>query len=107
MSKIKQYIYSALEGKYLMNDDAFKNWRFVLFIVMLILLMISSAHSIDRKVMKIAALSKEIRELRAIFVDNRSQLVKIKLESNIKKNVEYLGLEPSRVPPKQIEIVIK
>ena len=75
-----------------------------MFIVVLMLLMISSAHSSDKKVMTIAKLNKEIKELRAEFVDTRSISMKMKLESSIKNKVIEIGLKSSENPPQVIRV---
>ena len=75
-----------------------------MFIVALMLLMIASAHSIDEKVMEIADLNKEIRELRAEFVDTRSRTMKLKLESTVRDRVIEQGLKPSQTPPNVIRV---
>jgi hypothetical protein len=107
MSKIKKNIYNILKGNFLISDDALKTWQFLVFIVVLMLLMISSAHYSDKQVLEIAKLNKEIKELKAEFVDTRSIAMKIKLESNIKKKVEILGLKPSENPPEIIKVISK
>lgn len=107
MSKFKKNIYEILRGNFLVKDDSFKNWRFILFIVGLMLLMIASSHSSDKKVMKIAQLNKKIKELRAEFVDTRSIAMKLKLESTIRDKVLELGLKPSQKPPQVIRVTSK
>ncbi len=104
MSKIKKSIYDVLRGNFLIRENSFKNWRFILFIVMLMLLMIASAHSSDKKVMEIAALNKEIKELRSEFVDTRSISMKLKLESTVRNKVIEFGLKPSETPPQVIRV---
>ena len=107
MSIIKSSIYNLLKGKFLVSEDSFKNWRFILFIVGLLLLMIASSHSSDKKVMEIAKLNYEIKELRAEFLDMRSISMKMKLESTIRRKVEDLGIRPSEKPPQVIKVTSK
>jgi len=107
MSKFKNSIYDVLKGNFLVSNDSFKNWRFILFIVGLMLLMIASSHSSDKKVMEIAKLNKNIKELRAEFVDTRSISMKLKLESTIKNMVVELELKPSENPPQVIRVISK
>lgn len=104
MSKIKKSIYDVLKGSFLISEDSFKNWRFILFIVVLMLLMIASSHNSDKKVMEIAELNNEIKELRAEFLDSRSISMKMRLESTIRKKVGELGLLPSENPPYVIRV---
>ena len=107
MSRIKKSIYDVLRGNFLVSDDSLKNWRFILFVVALMLMMIASSHSSDKKVMKIAKLNKEIKELRSEFVDTRSIAMQLKLESTIKKKVLELELKPSENPPQVIRVTKK
>lgn len=102
MSKVKKNIYQILKGGFLTNEGAFKNWRMILFIVGLLLIMISSAHSSDKKVIKIAELNKQQRELRAQYIDTKTKLMRMKMESNIRDKAKKLGLKPTEIPPKKI-----
>ena len=65
MSKVKKGIYDFLRGSFLTDESAFKNWKIIIFIVALLLIMISSGHSAEKKVYKISELNKKKRELRA------------------------------------------
>ncbi|HCE55068.1 MAG: FtsL-like putative cell division protein [Lutibacter sp.] len=107
MAKISNSVYDLLKGKFLIQEDSFKNWRFIFFIVALVLLMIASGHSSDKKVMEIAQLNKDIKELRAEFVDTRSISMKMKLESTIRNKVGAFGLKPSENPPQVIKVTSK
>jgi len=107
MSAIKSSIFNLLKGDFLVNKDSFKNWRFILFVVALLLLMIASAHSSDKKVMEIAKLTNENKELRAEFLDKRSISMGMRLESTVRKKVIDLGIKPSEQPPQVIKVILK
>ena len=79
MNKVKKTIYGFLRGSFLVNENSFR--------------------------MQIAKLNKEIKEVRAEFVDTRSIAMRTKLESTIKKSVENIGLKPSETPPQVIKVV--
>ncbi|WP_299623752.1 FtsL-like putative cell division protein [uncultured Tenacibaculum sp.] len=100
-------VYDLLRGSFLTDDSAAKNWRVIIFVVGLLLIMIWSAHSIDEKVVKIAELNKVKRELRAEYVDTSTILMRMKLESAIRKKVIPTGLEPAQEPPQKIKVIIK
>ena len=101
---MKQKVYDLLKGKFLVDEDAPKTWRLLIFLAILALIMIASSHSIDKKVQKIAQLNKERRELRSRFVATRSDLMKLKMESSISKKLAEKGLYISENPPKKIKI---
>jgi hypothetical protein len=97
-------IYGILKGTFLVNDDSFKNWRFIIFISGLALVMIASSHSADKKVYEIASLNNEVKELRSAFVDGRSKLMRLKMESEIAIKMKEKGLSQSVNPPKKIKV---
>ncbi len=107
MSKTKQTLYGILKGNFLVDKDAQKNWGFIIFLTSLALLMIGSSHNIDKKVQNIANLNKQKRELRSEFVSTRSDLMKLKMESSIIKELENNGFYTYINPPQKIKVKIK
>lgn len=107
MSKVKQTLYNILKGKFLVDEDAKKNWGFILFLTLLALLMITSSHQIDKKVQRISQLNKEGKRLRAEFVSTRSSLMKLKMESSISLRLAENGLYVSQIPPRKIKVRIQ
>jgi type II secretory pathway component PulL len=106
MSRVKQTLYNILKGKFLVDEDAKKNWGFIIFLTFLALLMITSSHQIDTKVQKIATLNREKRQLYSQFVATRSDLMKLKMESSISKRLANNGLYISQTPPQKIKVRI-
>ena len=103
MSKIND----ILKGKFLVDEDAFKNWRMIIFLSALALIMIASSHRADEKVHEIADLKDEVAELRSEAVDSRVNLWKLKTSSSVAKALEARGVKPSNVPPKKIKVIIE
>ncbi len=99
---MKKGFLDILKGKFLVSGDAPKNWLFIIYASVLATVMIASAHSADRKVHQVAALNEEVKELRSEFVDLRSDVQKMKLESTVMLEVETKGLIPSETPPRKI-----
>ena len=105
MLKVKKSLYELLKGGFLIDESSFKNWRMMFFIVTLLLIMISSAHSTDKKVIEISKLNKLKRELRAEYIDTQTTLMRMKMESNIRQRAKMTGLQPSKTPPKRIKVI--
>jgi outer membrane murein-binding lipoprotein Lpp len=101
---MKNGFVAILKGKFLVSGDAPKNWLFLIFASFLATVMIASSHSADRKVHRLAALNEEVKELRSEFVDMRSDVQRLKLESTIRLTVAEKGLLPSETPPKKIKV---
>ena len=101
---MRDNLYNILKGKFLISDEAFKNWRFIIFLSLLALIMIASSHSADKKVHKIAKLNNDVKELKSEYVDVRMKLMQVKMESKIISAMENRGLYPSVLPPQKIKI---
>jgi len=101
---MKKSIYSILKGTFLVSDDSFKNWRVIIFISTLAIAMIASSHSADKKVYEIARLKNEVNDMRSQFIDGRSKLMKLKMESEVMNAMVEKGIAPSVIPPKKIKV---
>lgn len=101
---MKKGIYSILKGTFLVSDDAFKNWRMILFISVLAIIMIASSHSADKKVHEIARLNNEVKELRSLMIDTRGKLMNLKKETSVELKMKDKGLAISEIPPTKIKV---
>lgn len=99
---VRRSIYSILRGTFLVSDDAFKNWRMIIYVSILAIIMIGSSHSADKKVHEIARLNNEAKELRSAFMDGRKKLMQLKMESAVIRKMAEKEIEPSVIPPKKI-----
>ena len=66
--------------------------------------MIANTNRFEQKVFQITALTNEVKELRSEFVDDRSELMKLKMESTVSEKMEERNIFPSTVPPKVIKV---
>lgn len=101
---MKKGVYGILKARFLLDEDAIKNWRFIVFIILLAIVMIANTQSYEQKVFRIATLTNEVKELRSEFVDRRSELMKLKMESTVAQKMETRQLKPSTVPPVKIKV---
>ena len=102
---MKKSITRILKGTFLVSDDSFKNWRFIIFLSFLAIVMIASSHSADRKVHEIAKLNDEVKELISALIDGIKKLMHLKMESTVRLKLKERGILPSEVPPKKIRVV--
>lgn len=91
----------------MVSDDSFKSWRAIIFVSMLAIGMIASSHSVDKKVYEIARLKNEVKEIRATFLEGRTKLMRLKMESNVISKMTKKGIAPSVIPPKKIKVKSK
>lgn len=97
-------IYNVLKARFLVDEDANRNWGFILFVILLAIIMIANTNRYERKIFEIKKLESEVKELRSEFVDRRSELMELKLESTIEKKMIEKEIKPSSVPPAKIKV---
>jgi hypothetical protein len=103
---MKDSVYGILKARFLISEDAnaAKNWRFILFIIMLAIIMIANTQRYEQKIFRIIELTNQVKELRSEFVDRRSELMKLKMESTVAVKMEEIQIFPSAVPPVKIKV---
>lgn len=101
---MKGGIYNVLKARFLVDEDANRNWGFILFVILLAIIMIANTNRYERKIFQIKDLESEVKELRSEFVDRRSELMELKLESTIEKKMIEKEIKPSSVPPVKIKV---
>lgn len=99
---MKEGLYDILRAKFLVSQNSISNWGMIVMVVFLALLMIANIHLFESKLTKISLLQNEIKELRSEFVDGRSRLMRLKMESSVSKKMETIGVHSSSVPPVKI-----
>jgi hypothetical protein len=102
---MKANVYDLLKAKFLVSDDSLKNWKFIVFLIFLSMIMIANNHKYDAKNYRITELANEVKELRSKFVDTRSDLMQLKMESTITIKMEARDIRPSEVPPQKIKVL--
>ena len=96
---------SILNIEFLIKEDAFKNWRMILFLSFLALVMIGSGHRADRKIFRISALNSEIKQLKSDFIKVKKDLLILKKESSITTTLAEKGVGPAKTPPVKINFI--
>lgn len=102
---VGEFFSGILKGDFLIKSDSVKNWKVIFVILGMSIVMITCAHKTDEKIIKIGVLSKEIRALKAEYIDSATNVVHLKLESTVRDQVDQEGLNSSEEPP--IKIVVK
>lgn len=101
---MKNKLFNIMRGSFLVDEKSTSNWIYIFLFLILSLVMISSSHSVDQKVYKIASLNEEIKSLRSEFVDTRTRLMIYKMESSVKNRLFQQGIKSSKTPPVKIVI---
>ena len=92
-------ILSLLNIDFLLKEDSMKNWRMLFFISILAMISIASGHSADKKIYQIANLNNDLKRVKSEFVENKSQLMFLKLETRIANRLIEIGVGSSKEKP--------
>lgn len=92
-------IKDILKGKFLVDDGSMQNWRFVMFLVLLAFISISSSHWVDRKVVEINKLDESVSSLKSQYTDAHRMLMSLQLEPEIIRQSESLGIKLTEDQP--------
>ena len=90
-------------GNYL-RDNVFsgRSFGFVIFLTGLAVLSIRAGHSVDEKVLEISILEDNLKELEAEYLESKSNLMLLGMESQILEKGEAMGLQACDEPPIKI-----
>tara|TARA_B100001248_G_C27309050_1_gene420955 strand:- start:198 stop:503 length:306 start_codon:yes stop_codon:yes gene_type:complete len=96
-------ILSLLNIDFLLKEDSMKNWRMLFFISILAMISIASGHSADKKIYQIANLNNNLKGVKSEFVENKSQLMFLKLETRVAKKLTEIGVGPPKEKPLRLK----
>tara|TARA_B100000780_G_scaffold65373_2_gene42913 strand:+ start:7141 stop:7446 length:306 start_codon:yes stop_codon:yes gene_type:complete len=91
-------------GNFLIEEGSIRNWRFVIFLFIMAIIMIFSSHLVDKKIISISDFKNEISVLESEFLENRKRVMKLKMESNVVSLMKERKIKSSKKPPKKIII---
>ncbi|WP_228063653.1 FtsL-like putative cell division protein [Faecalibacter rhinopitheci] len=94
----KNTVLKILAGDFLTKTGSQQNWQFILFLVFLAFLSITSSHWVDRKVVRINELRESVEDLKSQYTDKHRDLMRMQLETEIISKTEMYGL---KIPDKQ------
>lgn len=100
-------INNIIKAKFLVEGQSLKNWLFIICIIFWTLVVIANNHLYEEKMIKAKELTEQVKELRSEFVDKRSELMQLRMESNISVQMQQNQILPSTVPPKKIKVVVE
>ena len=100
-------IYNIIRAKYLVEGHSIYNWLFIIYVVLWALILIANNHIYEQKTIDLKNLTEEVKEMRSEFVDRRSELMQLKMESTLSRKMETIGIFPSNVPPKKIKVIVE
>jgi hypothetical protein len=96
--------FKILAGDFLTKSGSQENWQFILFLVFLAFISISSSHWVDKKVVRINQLQESVEDLRSQYTDKHRNLMRMQLETEIISKTEMYGF---KIPDKQPYFIVE
>ncbi|MEC4114525.1 FtsL-like putative cell division protein [Myroides pelagicus] len=94
-----------IKAKLLVHEGSARNWAIIIYVIIWCIVLIRNTQAYEEKVFKMNSLTHDVKMLRAEFVDTRSELMELKMESTITKRLEEEGIHPSENPPTKIKLI--
>ncbi len=98
-------IWTIIKAEYLINENATKNWLFIVMLVVMGITVINMSHSADAKVKEIARLNSEVRALRSEYVELKARVMQRKMASDVYQRLKDEGFILSKEQP--VKIIVK
>lgn len=92
-------ITDILKGRFLVEDNSFQNWKFVLFLSLLAFISIIFSHIVDSKVVELATLKEEVSNLKSESSFLHKSLLQSKMESKVAEKVLSDSIKKSDTQP--------
>ena len=98
----KLTLVDILKGNFLNRDEVKAHYKYFLLIFILIMIIIYSNHLVNQKIGRINELKNQVEEYKSQNAYAQSKLIKIKLESELSKEVEKDSLMALETHPLKI-----
>ena len=95
-------VWSIIKAEYLTNENATKNWAFILMLVVMGVVIINLSHTADSKVKQIAKLKNEVKALRSEYIELKLNVTKNKMATDVHQRLKDEGFFFPTVPPVKI-----
>lgn len=95
-NRIGALVSDVVRGSFLSDPRFIANWPFVLFLVFLAIVSISSSHAADKKVAELSEKRKVLKDLRSEFVFVRKEVMNRTRVTVVTENAEQIGLIKTR-----------
>lgn len=103
--KKKLTFIDILKGNFLNRDEVKEHYKYFLLLFLLIMIMIYSNHLVNQRIGQVNALKHEVEEYKSQNAYTQSKLIKIRLESELSKEVEKDSLKALETHP--LKILVK
>jgi hypothetical protein len=99
---IRARVLDVLRGGFLGSEAVLAYAPFIGYLVLWAFLAIQAAHKVDMRVQQIGRMRVEVKDLESEYIETKSALMQVSMESRVVSRAQALGLHKQSVPPKKI-----
>lgn len=96
-------VWNVLGGSFLVRENFVKQFPFMMTVTLLLMVLITNTYIAESRTREIASANKQIRDLRAKYVELRANVMEASLQSTLVKKLEGTGIKESLDPLFRIE----
>jgi len=96
-------VWNILGGSFLVRENFIKQFPFMMTITILLMVLITNTYIAEARTREIASANKQLRDLRAKYVELRANVMEASLQSTLIKKLEGTGVKESLDPLFRIE----
>ncbi|MES2628550.1 MAG: FtsL-like putative cell division protein [Bacteroidota bacterium] len=97
-------VVQVLTGSILTRDSIVNQMPFVLYIAVLLVFYIGYGYYGEKTVRELDKVDRQLKEIKSEYTTTSTKLEVLRQQSKVAEEIERMGLEESRVPPKKIVI---
>lgn len=102
--KGKKRVMSILGGKFLIREDFSKQFPFLLYVTLLLMVIITNTFIAENRTRKLAETSKQLNDLQVEYVQLKSDILEASKQSVLVKKLQGTGIKEATTPLRRIEI---
>lgn len=102
--KKKRSVMSILGGKFLVREEISKQFPFMVYVTVLLMIIITNTYIAEERVRELAKTSKRLNDLQVEYVQVKSEIMEASKQSVLVKKLESTGLKEAVTPLKRIEV---
>ena len=95
-------VWSIIKAEYLTNENATKNWAFILMLLIMGVIIINLSHNAETKAKQISKLKGEVKALRSEYIELKMNVMKKKMATDVYVRLKDEGFIFPKVPPVKI-----
>ena len=103
--KKKRSVMSILGGKFLVREEISKQFPFMVYVTVLLMIIITNTYIAESRTREIADTTRKLNDLHVEYIQLKSEIMQASKQSVLSRKLEGLGIKAPMEPVKRINVV--